>query len=107
MSYWLGFGEAMGSLAGGEQSAMQPPVKLQLAKMPVPPDEEPDDDPEEEPEDVEDPDDDPEDDPEDDVEPELLAEPSFEPELLGEPELLPPSPPPNEVGGEVPSHAAP
>jgi hypothetical protein len=72
MSYWLGFGDAMGSLAGGEQSARQPPLSVQLAKIPVPagpPDEEPEDEPpDEEPEDdpeEELPDDEPEDDPED------------------------------------------
>jgi hypothetical protein len=67
------FPVAMGSVAGGEQSATQPPDRLQFAKMPVPPDDpddDPDDEPEEEPDDdpEEDPDEDPEDDPEEDPE---------------------------------------
>jgi hypothetical protein len=78
MSYWLGFGDAMGSLAGAEQSAMQPPVRVQFAKRPVPPEEEPDEDPDEDPED--DPEDDPDDEPEDDPEEEPDEDPDDEPE---------------------------
>jgi hypothetical protein len=85
----------MGSLAGAEQSAVQPSVRLQLAKIPVPigpPDEEPEDGlPDEEPEDglpdeePEDglPDDEPEDGPEDDPE---LPDPLPELPLLPDPE---------------------
>jgi hypothetical protein len=117
MSYWLGLGDAMGSLAGGEQSAMQPPVRVQLAKMPVPapdeepeedpeedPDEEPDEDPDEEPD--EDPDDEPDEDPEEDPddEPDDDPEDEPEPELLPEPEPLadPPSDPVHPVCWQVP-----
>jgi hypothetical protein len=86
MSYWLGLGDAMGSLAGGEQSAMQPPVRLQLAKiagMGKLPEEELEDEPEED----ELPDDEVEDDPPDD---EPDDEPDPDPELPEPPpELLP------------------
>jgi hypothetical protein len=76
---YLALPVATGSLAGGEQSARQPPSKLQLAKRPPPasarppspppspPETDPDDDPEDE---LEEDDDDPEDEePEDDEEP--------------------------------------
>ena len=81
MSYWLGLDDAMGSLAGGEQSAMQPPVRVQPAKIPVPtgpPDEEPEDDPEDEPD--EEPEDDPEDEPEEEPEDEPDEDPEDDPE---------------------------
>src|SRR5579863_2011070 len=84
MSYWLGEGDAMGSFEGGEQSAMQPPVRVQEAKMPVPvtpddevdddpdaPDDVPDEAPDEAPDDEEDPEEDPGVDPEDEVGPAL------------------------------------
>jgi hypothetical protein len=112
MSYWLGFGDAMGSLAGAEQSARQPSVRLQLAKIPVPtglPDEEPEDGPEEDPEEgapdeepeegppEEEPEDGPEDEPPDDEpEPdpplELPLLPGVEdPEHAGTPSAIKPS----------------
>jgi outer membrane biosynthesis protein TonB len=93
MSYWLGSDDASGSLAGGEQSAMQPPVMLQLAKIPVPttPEEEPEDEPEEEPED-ELPEDEPEDPPEDELPEDDPDEEAAEPEEEPEPEPLPPPP---------------
>jgi hypothetical protein len=96
----------MGSLAGGEQSARQPPAKLQLAKSPVPPsvaapDEEPELDPEEdpEPEPEEDPEDEPpEEDPDEEPPEEELPEEDPEEAPDDEPELDPldpfPSPPP-------------
>jgi hypothetical protein len=94
MSYWLGLGDAMGSSAGGEQSAMQPSVRLQWAKIPVPtgpPEEELEGDPEED----ELPDDELEEDPEDDV-------PDDEPEP--DPEL--PEPPPELLLLLDPPHPA-
>src|SRR5258708_35557394 len=104
----------MGSLAGGLQSATQPPERLQLAKSPPPsdggkglpsspasdePEDDPDDDPEEDPDEgpEEDPEEEPEDDPDDDPEEDPVADPEDEPE----PE--PDDPPPLEL--ELP-HAA-
>ena len=104
---------AIGSLAGGEQSAMQPPSRLQLAKSPpppsgvgnepsvpaswAPPDEEPEDEPDDEPAPEDDPEDAPEDDPE--IDPEL--EPDEDPELDPDPDPelepdMPASPSPKE-----------
>jgi hypothetical protein len=75
----------MGSLAGGEQSARQPPAKLQLAKSPPPPppEEEPEDEPEEPDEDPDEPDDEPD---EPDEPEEELDEPDDEPDEPEEPE---------------------
>jgi hypothetical protein len=96
----------MGSLAGGEQSAMQPPSRLQLAKSPPPPSgfgEEPSlaascappswDPPEDEPDDEPEPEEEPEDDPE--LDPDVV--PELEPEIDPELELdMPASPSPRD-----------
>src|SRR5580692_10057394 len=82
----------MGSLAGGEQSARQPPVRLQLAKRPAPPslpEEDPEDEPEEDPDEPDEPDE-PEDPEELDVEPDddpdELEEPDEDPDAPDEPD---------------------
>jgi hypothetical protein len=123
MSYWLGLGEAMGSLAGGEQSAIQPPLRLQPAKIPVPedePEEEPDEDPEEEPDEEpeedpeeepdEEPEEEPDEDPEEDPDEEPEEDPEEEPEPDDDPEEEPdedPDPDPLDGPASSPKRAPP